>query len=205
MIDLSARVWNIALWIWFYFFIQVVMIIGIMIYLFRERVRKTYYKVRFPEKLIKVVVHYKTGQYREYWRVIPDEKTFSVGGKRYEFSDKSLIKENEFFTVNETDKTIIKAGNKKYLLEDELKIKKRRGKYPEIHYFYNVPSPIRFDYSGKDIKLSSAQLEEFQENDLFKKLLTLREEQRLLLFILIISMIGALASILVALKYFEVF
>ena len=206
MIDFSEKIWGVALWIWLYFIINNVTVTGIMIYLFKEKVRKVYYQIKFPEKIIKVVIHYPTGMYRQFYRLIPEEKTFSIDKKRYGFDDKLLIKNNDFYAhKNYNDNsTTINIKNKTYNFETEAKIKYRWDKYPEIHYFYNVPNPIKFDIEQNEIKFNALQLEEFQENDLFKKLLTLRDEQRFLMIIAVITGLTLVGVVLMALRMFEV-
>ncbi len=191
---------GVRIWIWFYFGLSIILFIGVAIYWYRERIRKKYYEFRYPEKLVKVVIHYKSMMYKEYWRIIPDDMFFSIENKKYEFNDKNILKENEFFSKKSKNKTIIKIKGKEYIFEDLLGIKHRHTKYMEMHYFFNNPNPINFNLSEKKLDFSAKQLFDFKENDLFAKLLTLQGERSLMMIILILSIVNIIVSMFLVAK-----
>jgi len=172
----------------------------LVIFVYRERIKKKYYEIRFPEMLLKVVIHYHNNKYREYWRLIPEDFLLQIGEKRYEFSDSASIKPTDTFGFLKDDKVFVTVEGKTYEYDKKMQIHKRFNKYPEIHYFYNVPSPLIFDIENKELKFTGAELETFKENDLFTKLLTLSQTNSLIMFCLIASVMSALISGLVFAK-----
>lgn len=171
---------GVRLLIWLYLLMAVLCVFVVVLYWFREKIRENYYKIRFPEKVIKIVIFYIGGIYREFWRLIPKKDSFIFDGKKYLYSEESIIKDNDFYiSADEEDKSRLKAkiGDKTYYLDDKLKLHKRGAKYPELHYIDGVPTPI--DYRSMDkttIKFSATDLENFAKNDLWQKLLIMREE-----------------------------
>jgi len=173
---LDKVLWGARVWIWLYLLLSIFLFIGVLIFFFRERIRRKYYELRFPEKLINIVMHYKGGYKKQYARLIPDDDSFVIDGKRYPYSNKAILKDNDCFAFNKGGELTLKIDGKTYDLNSKLSIKNRWSKYPEIHYFYNQPAPINFDLSKKSLEFSSKQLEEFKDNDLFVKLLTMDSE-----------------------------
>ena len=55
---------GVKLWIWLYFALSIMGGMTVLIFWFREKVRRKYYELRFPEKLIKIVIHYKSGLFK---------------------------------------------------------------------------------------------------------------------------------------------
>jgi len=197
---LAKHLFGVSMWIWLYFLFSIFAGLGVAIYFYRERLKKKYYEMRFPEKLLKVVIHYKSGMFKEYWRIIPDGASFILEGKEYQYSNKNVMRTSDFFIKNSDKKHYVEILGKKYEIHDLLKIKKRFSNYPEIHYFFNVPSPISFDMKNKKIDFSAKQLQEFKENDLFAKLLTLDTEKQIQMIILACVVINALISIVILSK-----
>jgi len=187
---------GVRIWIWLYLGFSVIALGGVAIYLFREIIRKQYYKIRFPEKLIKVIIHYKTNFYKVYWRIIPDTDTFNIDNKHYSFESKLIKNPDDVFAKTEKGTGLILViDDKKYKIDNLLKIKTRFEKYPEIHYFFNCPNPINFDLSNTKIDFSSKQLKEFKENDLFTKLLTLDSQGSLMFIVLVATIVSGLISL----------
>jgi len=191
---------GVRIWIWLYFLFSMFMGLFVAIYFFKERIKRKYYEIRYPEKLIKTVIHYKSGMFKEYWRIIPDDNFLKCEGKIYNFLNTNLIKGNDLFIDKEKDKSKIQINGNTYELKDFSIIKKRWRKYPEIHYFFNSPNPIFFDVGKKKVDLSSKQLESFKENDLFAKLLTMETEKRILTILLIMMIINTIGTILIFAK-----
>jgi len=191
-------------WIWLYLAFSIFMGIFIGIYWHRERLKKFYYLARFPERIIKIFLHYETGFYNIYWRLIPDDDTFNINKKIYEFNDKFILKENNFFAdKRKNEKTIIKVDGKEYYFEDLALIKSKGGKYPEIHYFYNNPKPLDFNLIDNDLKFSSKQMHDFEQNDLFSKLLTLSQERTTMMMIMIICCINTIVNFIILAKIMD--
>lgn len=177
---------GVRLWLWLYFAISFLVLIGAFMYWFREWIKFKLYKFRFPEKILRVIIHYKSNQYRTYYRVIPDRNTFVIEGKSYNFDDKNIVKNNDFYV----DDNIIKIDKKQYKFNEIYGIKARKDSIMEIHYWYNDPSPLQFNFEDNSIEFNSKQLQDFKENDLFAKLLTLAEEKNMLRLLFIISIIN---------------
>lgn len=179
--------------IWIYFFISVFGFSGLSIYWFRETIRRKYYELRYPEKLLKVVLHYKAGMFKEYWRLIPDNNAFIIDNKHYPFDEKTVSKNTDMFTYKKHGNTKLKIDNVEYEYDGLKELKKRWSKYPEIHFIYNVPKPLTFDMTKKDIQLSSKELQDFKDNDLFYKLLNSDREKvqgNILLLLTIVNTLG---------------
>lgn len=199
---MSIRWFGVYAWIWFYFIFSISAGIFVIIYFFKERIKKKYYEIRFPEKLIKVVMHYPSSYFKEYWRLIPDDNFIIAEGKRYQFSKEHLEKSKDLFVAkNEKKESQIFINKETYTLKDLHLIHKRWRKYPEIHYFYNAPTPIKFDTKNEKIDITSTQLDKFNENDLFSKLLTMEDEKRLVMLVMIMVIINLLATaVLIAIQ-----
>lgn len=193
---MSVRWFGVYAWIWLYFIFSVSAGLFVIIYWARERIKKKYYEIRYPEKLIKVVMHYPSNFFKEYWRLIPDDNFIIAEGKRYQFSKQHLEVSSDLFTAKTEEKlSEIMIDNKVYSLKDLNMIRKRWRKYPEIHYFYNVPSPIEFNIDTEELDITSTQLDKFNENDLFSKLLTMEDEKRLIIMMMAIVIINLIATV----------
>jgi len=205
---LNKIIFGVRLWILLYLLFSVLLFIVVLIIFFKEKIRRTYYKIRHPEKLIKVIIHFPNNMYKVYYRLIPDNKILRIDGKIYHYNDKNIIKQNDFFVKeNKEGNLVFRAGNRTYLLNDKYAIKNRFSKYMEIHYFYNNISPIDFKVSPKrsGINLSSKEMELLKENDLFSKLLTLDGEKSIMFFLLILGSINTIVSIAILGKILEWF
>ena len=190
---LAETLLGVRVWIWLYLLFGVLSFGFIAIYFYRERIRKKYYQIRMPEKLMRVIIHYPSNMYKEYWRIIPDLPYFFLENKKYQFNDDAILKKNDFFSKPEKGKIIIEIEGEKYDLEEMKGIKKRFG-YPEIHYFFNVPTPISFTYEDSIIDISSKELEIMSENDLFAKLLTLEDQKKIIIILVAIMIVNAIIS-----------
>lgn len=193
--------WGARIWIWLYLLLSFVLFLAVIIYFYKELIRKKYYEIFLPEQLIKIVMHYPSNMFKEYWRLIPDTKIFNIGRKIYNYNDKNLIKTNDnFLRQHESIKPYFEIEGHKYYMDELVKLKKRFTKYPEIHYFFNVPSPINFKYDDASVKLSSEQLEIFKENDLFNKLLSLENEKKMLMLVFLLCIINFLVTAFILAK-----
>lgn len=178
---------GVRAWIFFYFIGSFFGCSGIILYYFREWIKKQYYSVAFPEKLIKIIVHYDSNLFNVYWRLIPDSKILDkIEGKKYHFDIKRLIKPNKLYAIESGKKHKFKIDDKTYTYEEKAEKRFSRFMYPEIHYFFNNPNPIIYEDKKDKIEISSYDLNELTDADLFGKLLRLAQEERLLMIILII-------------------
>lgn len=199
---LTQYYWGARGFIWLMLLMGIICLISVAIYWYRELIRKQYYKFRFPQKLLKAIVHYKSGLYKTYWRIIPDEAGFTLEGKNYNYSDKAVIKENEMIIKTGAQNKIVIEG-KTYDLIDEKVIKKTKDSYPEIHFWYNISSPITFDFAKHKAEFSAKEQQDFKENDLFKKLLTLEQEKNLMMFLIIVCALNTIGIIFIIAKMME--
>jgi len=183
---------GVRVFVWAFFLLSFVCGIIVLLYWQREKIKEKYYKIRWPEKVIKVIIHYPGGLYQSFWRLIPDRDDFSIEGKRYTYSDKTILKENDFYVQNRGGVLIAIIEGKQYNLDDKLKIKAKNKSWPEVHFIDNVPTPINFKEIDKsEIKFSGKDMADFKEARLFEELLTL-EGKKNLMIILIILGVGSL-------------
>jgi len=196
---LTAYYWGARGFIWLMLLVGINCLIGVAIYWYRELIRKKYYEFRFPQKLLKVIVHYKSGLYKTYWRIIPDEYGLTLDGKNYNYSDKVVIKEVTKLIVNKDTNTILIDG-KKYNILDEKAIRRNKNAYPELHYWYNISTPIEFDFEKEKAEFSAKEQQDFKENDLFKKLLTLEQEKTIMRLLMIVVIGNAIGTIFIIAK-----
>jgi len=188
---------GIRYFIWAFFLLSIICGVAAILYWQREKIKEKYYKIRWPEKVIKLLVFYPTGLYKTYWRLIPDRDDFSIDGKRYTYDDKTILKENDFYIQKRGGSLIAIIEGNQYNLDDKLKIKRKGSVWPELHYIDNIPDPINYkeiDKSG--IKFSGKDITDFKEASLFTELLTL-EGKKNLMIILIILGVGTLLISLV--------
>ena len=208
MTFMTSHFLGVRVWVWAYFLLAILLGFGVALYWHREKLKKFYYMIRFPEKLLKVMVHYPSGLYKIYWRVIPTDFLFKLENKTYIFDDIALIKKNEIFVDTQKPYNKITIGKKKYEFDPKILIKSKGSKYPEIHYFFNCPHPFIFDFKklkSAKLKITSQNLKTILENNLVQKLLTLKEEKNLLFIILVLSIANAIATAILVLNDLGVF
>lgn len=203
-IDFNMIILGAKLWIWIYFVCSLSFMVGVISYFLREKIRRRYYYIRCPEKLIKVVIHYKNNMYKDFWRLIPKRNQFKLLGHIYHYSDKEILKVNDIFSYTKNENMIIKIPEtnknknkkemsyKEYIIRPNLIVKNRWHSFGEIHYFYNISEPLRFDMAKKKIDFSGEELKQFEENDLFQKMLTLEDEKRLMKLVILFSVITSI-------------
>ena len=188
-------------WIWIYFAFSILVGIAVAIYWKREDVIRIYFQTRFPERVIKVFIHYKSGMYNIYWRLIPDNNLFKINNITYVFNDKEILRENDFFSLKEKNKkTIIKIENEKYNFEDLALITQKGRKWSDIHFFYNNPKPLNFDFTNEKLDFTGKQMTDFEQNDLFTKLLTLEQEKKTLIILIIMVAFNLFMTIFIIAK-----
>ena len=194
---LDIRVFGVALWMILYLIMSIVLFLGVLAYWYRERIRKVFYGLKSPEKLVKVVIHFSGSMYKVYWRLIPDYEFFKINNRTYMFQDENTLKDHDFYIRGkDRAKTTIKVEGEEYNLEDINKIKSRSEKYTEIHYVYENPKPLDFNLAitKGSLDFTSKELDDSKDNDLFVKLLTLNEEQMKSMFILMAVVLNLLLT-----------
>ncbi len=216
---LTKVVFGVRLWILLYLFASFFGLVAIIIWFMRERILKAYYTIRYPEKVIKVIIHYKTGLYKVYYRLIPTNTLFKIQKTPYYYDKKVVTKEHEFFIAKQHrkepillivknlfvkkkgKKEIIKIGDtEEYEFKEFFRIKEKGRKYPEIHYLFNYPNPLKFDLDTEDLQFTSKQLREFKENDLISKLLTMKGERNLMMMLMIMVIANLIATVFIIAK-----
>jgi len=186
MAIMSLMLGGIPLWIWLILFIGILLCIVALLVSGNnnqiEKLKGWVLKKRHPERVIKVIVHYKSGMYKVFWRLIPEKNVIRIDKKDYIYDEIDVIKPQG---ILEKDNIVLNLDDKAYIQE-------RGTKYPEIHYVFNVPFPLRFDFTEKDekIKFSSHSLKEFKENDLFEKLLRLKGEKGIMMFMMMMILLN---------------
>lgn len=199
---LDGSLWGVRVFIWLFFAVAVFLFCFVVLYFFREKLNEKYLKMRWPERVVKVVIHYPGSQYyMEFWRLIPDREDFKLDGKLYLYSDDVVLKQNQSYAYTKEDRLVINIEGKEYNLEGNYKIKRRWDRWAEIHYINNVPNPINFmDIDSSSIKFTSKDLETFKENDLFQKLLSLTGEKNMLIFCILLGGANLIASLFIISK-----
>jgi len=125
MIDIINGVWfGVRIWIWLYLLLSIVLGGVVALYFYRETIKRKYYEIRFPEKVLKVIIHYKNNMYNVYWRLVPDDNIFRIAGKDYSFDNKTIQKENDFFTRGTKPNLKIVVDSKEYDYPDGLQMEK---------------------------------------------------------------------------------
>jgi len=173
--------------------------VGVWALAFREMLKRKYYAVFYPEKTIKVCIHYPNNRFRYFWRVIPSKRRFTVQNKIYFFDEKYLNNCDIFATENKKNELFVEVEGKRYMINEQEFNKGRFDKFPEIHYFQDNPFPLQFKSTGK-INITSEELEAMQKNDLFYKLLSLSDQNMLLIFCIILSAVSCMGVIFLIAK-----
>lgn len=195
---------GVRIFIWLYFLLSFVLGIVVLIYWHREKIRRRYYEFRFPEKVLRVIIHYKGNQFREFYRLIPEDFMFTIENMNYEYQDSEVLKNNDWFLrVQKDGEYKVKVDGKEYDLEKEKIIQLRKSFKPEIHYYHNYSKPLHYDFEDKKLDFSSKDLFDFKENDLFKKLLTLSDEKNLMMFIIILGVANMIGTLFIIAKMME--
>jgi len=158
------------LFYWFYLFLTLAGVGGAAIYWFREALKKRYFILRFPEKLIIVAIIYPGNKIRRFARLIPDDNTFDFGDQTYNYAESSVLKNNTWYAYKDKakeERLILNIESKEYYLDDLLKIKQRWERWPEIYYKYGCPLPINFWAEGEtEAAKDKAPIVEFNAHDL---------------------------------------
>lgn len=109
--------WGVRLFVWLYVLVGFFLILGVLLYWNRHRIHEKYIKVRYPERVIKVVLHYTTRLYKVFWRLIPTDREFVFDDKIYVYDDKAVLEQNDFYSRRDDDREFIMLEGKRYDLK----------------------------------------------------------------------------------------
>jgi hypothetical protein len=178
-------------------------------------ITKKIYSIKFPHKIVEIIIRYPANKFDKIYRLLPDEQRLGIGSGEYFFTESNLAKHNQMldklifkdkskklcfhyepdFTGVIKDLNNMTAEEKKlfnakkspvYFITEGMLTKDKEGKMPTIEYWFNCPNPIEFDFTHKEIKLTSKMLKEYKQNDLVQKLLRLSGEEMKMLIIIIL-------------------
>lgn len=174
------------------FFVSLLCVLVSYAVMKKEQIKRWQVKNINIERAIKVVIHYDTTRTKTYYRLIPNDKVLKIDDVMYHYDRESTINPEDIFSQTkktDTKNVYFKIQDKEYKL-DIRTLEKRAEMFGndnllEIHYWYNVPTPINFDVKKQDLILSAKQMQDMKDNDLFAKLLRLDEQNMLLMIILI--------------------
>lgn len=197
-IDFNTMVFGARLFYWLYLLVTLFGGIGIYVYWQREQLRKFYYSLRFPEKLLKINIFYPGNTKQTYYRLIPNDISFSIDGGTYLYDADAIIKNNDWYAFRDKKKLnrlIVRIEDKEYYLDDLKNIKVKREAWPELYYKFDCPFPIDINGSiiddGKtNIKLKSTTLEDFKKSTLLTQVWTALENPNLIIFVLVLVVIS---------------
>lgn len=189
------RYYNVMLWIWFLLVFTFFGVSGVIVWIFRYSIQARYWEFRWPEKVVKVIIHYPNRSYTEHVRLIPEKDTFNILDKEYLWSEENVISASDQFQTGL--KLVVNGIDYEY---DTTKlITKKRSRHPQIHYFYNNPDPIMYDTTQHKIRTTAKELGEFHENQLVAQFLMVEEVTKLVMIMLIA--LGIIGIIMVAALY----
>lgn len=183
------------------FFVSLLCIIATWIKLNWERIQRWRLKIFVPHRLIRVTIHYDTTRTKSFYRMIPADKIFVIDDVRYHYDKESTVKPEDIFAQydKKDKKQIILTVNGKKYKYDLNNLEKRTQLFGEdncleIHYWYNISTPINFDVKKKDVILSARQMQDMKKNDLFAKLLRLEDQDMLIMIILFIVIVAVIIA-----------
>ena len=111
----------------------------------RERIKKIFYSLAAPERLIKIGMILPNGWIRRFYRLIPKGDLFKLPGGVYNYNIKDLLKNNDAFAKSDPkDPTRLKVTieGQDYFIDNARKLKQRFDRWPEIFYRYGNPWPL---------------------------------------------------------------
>lgn len=128
---------------WLYLGITLIGAAVVIIYVERHLIRRVYYEIRFPEKLLIITLIYPGNMMRDYARLLPEDKSFSIEGGIYLYDDKAVLKQNDWYlTPNPEGNLIAHIGDKEYIINKYKKYYYRWHKWPRLFYKADCPYPI---------------------------------------------------------------
>jgi hypothetical protein len=205
----SIMIGDVHLWVLLFCAVSMFMLIGVMAYVFRELLLFTWLRIRKPQKLIKIFIHYAGGMETIHYRTIPKSKKFDIDGENYYYDASAMTRDRlqkKLLTPDmEHEKFEYIIDGKRYSYDSDMRVKYRWDKYPKLHYFHGNPNPIDWAKSYETGKLSSYEDSQMDEANLFVQLLKYSETKQMMIFLLIMLFICIAVSGATALKVFGVF
>jgi len=201
--------------------LSAVPLISGLLFLYWDRITRFvsyhYYTKRFPHRAIEIIMRYPANKFDKIYRLLPDEKRLGMMNGEYHFDEHNLSKEVEMrdkliflskdkrlcFEYNPTfkmSKDLHCKSNRYYINEDMLNVDKNKVSLPVIEYFYNVSTPINFDYERKELVVSAKKLSDYKNDTLITKLLTLAKENMKIMLIIILVAINLLMTLFILSK-----
>jgi hypothetical protein len=170
----------------------------------RERIRKVYYSLKFPELLLTLNIIYPSGFFRKFWRLIPSDKGFILDGKLYLYNEAAIIKNNDWFSYKDSKGNLVcRIENKEYNLNMILGIKQRWERWPELYYKEGNPIPIDFTGSSPaGLAFNSTDVQRMRKSDTLAKIHNLMARADLMPIILVLVGVVLLAVLAIAFKTF---
>ena len=170
----------------------------------REKIRKKYYELRFPELLLTLNIIYPSGLFRKFYRLIPDDKGFILEGKLYLYNEAAIIKNNDWFAYKDKLGALVcKIDGLEYNLNSLLGIKQRWERWPELYYKEGCPWPIDFGRSiPEGLSYNSIDVNRMRKSDTLAKIHNVLARADLGPIILVLVALCLLALAGIALKVF---
>lgn len=171
--DFNIVIFDVRLFYWIYLFGAILLSSTGIIYWQREAIKKHYFILRFPEKLIIINVIYPGGYIRKFYRLIPEDMTFDIEGGTYAFADQSILKKNDWFLYpgKQADELCCRVDGKEYNISEKLQLRSRWEQWPELYYLFGKPFPVDFSASSPDnIKFDSRDLEKLKKSTILTQI-----------------------------------
>lgn len=187
--------------VWFLLFGTIIVIMGIVLFFLRERLKEYYYKWRWPERVIKICIHYSPSRfYKTFWRLIPPRGQFEIRGQIYRYDADKVIKEEDYLAEERGEDYFIKANGKEYKI-DLNKVIGKKGGWPELHYPYNCPEAFDYaTYKTDGFNISGSKINDLVKSDLWEKALNLSGQNALIAVCIVLGVINLFLSILIVSK-----
>ena len=195
---------SVHMWIYLFIIASMLMLAGVMLYVFREWFNLKWLELTKPHKLLKILIHYPGGMVTKHYRPIPLRHKFEMGSENYYFDKAAIAKYQLQDPDLEHEHFKFIVDGKAYEYESSLRIKYRWDSYPELHYFYGNPYPVNWSQSYEAGKLNSVEDSDMDASNLFTKLLTYSETKQTLEILMILIGICLLITIVNSLKLFNV-
>jgi hypothetical protein len=199
------------LYYWFYLLITILGLLIVIAYTQRHVIKRKFYEIRFPEKLIIVSIIYPGNMIRDFPILVPTSKSFELEGQKYLFNSKSILKNNFWFVREEGDKLKVMIEDKEYNVVLKKSLKYRWHQWPRIYYREGCPWPIDWsikpnlkDGKGNELNYTAQDLKAFSDEKTLMQIYKELEGNGLLVFILILVIVSIIISGVVALKLFGV-
>lgn len=181
-------------------FMWYIIIGGLLIFLtliaiaFWEKTKTIFYRLFKPERVFKIILHYPNSMYKRFYRIIPDNNLVKCKGGIYIYDSKLFEKGKD---IDDKERYKLDLEGKEYTYNKDAEVKTKSLKDVELHYFYGIPNPIIFKTSDEQqaiADLSTKELEAIKKNDLFLKLLSLEQQEKMMTIIILLVLVNTIIS-----------